>query len=90
MRGQIVMFNLGRGYGFLALGAKQIFFHHKNFQRGFQPMVRRWVEFEMGPGLNGRPAQAVNVRYADDDLIEQRFQEIASLAGKESGEGSAR
>ncbi len=88
MRGQITMFHIKKGYGFVACGAKQIFFHHKNFQRGFQPVVGRWVDFEMGPGLPGRQQMAVNVRYAESEIIEQRFQEIASLAGGE-GQGGA-
>ena len=89
MRGQITFYNIGKGFGFLALGAKQVFFHAKNFQTGFQPVVGRWVEFEMGPGLPGKQPQAVNVHYADSDEIVQQFEEIAkhaSLAGEGGGQ----
>ena len=85
MRGQITFYNIGKGFGFLALGPRSIFFHTRNFQSGFQPVVGRWVEFELGPGLPGKPPQAINVRYADGDKIDLQFQEIArraSLAGE--------
>jgi cold shock CspA family protein len=94
MEGLIVWFNTGKGYGFIACGAKQIFFHVSNFAHGFQPVAGRRVQFDIGPGLPGKSPMATNVRYTNGDTteIEQTYQKLVSLAGvKESeSDGGAR
>lgn len=95
MRGQIVKFDIPKRYGFIACGAKQIFFHQSNFARGFQPLIGHRVEFDLAPGLPGKPPMAVNVRYIDQTQLEQSYadraqkliQEMLALDARERAGG---
>lgn len=61
-KGIIISYNETRAFGFIASGSREIFFHASNFQRGFRPVLRDHVIFDIAPGLPGKREQAINVR----------------------------
>lgn len=48
-------------YGFIVSGARELFFHVLNFQKGFRPVVGHQVTFDVAPGFQGKREQAINV-----------------------------
>lgn len=66
MNGVVYQWILEGGYGFL-LGedGRRYFLHIKGWMEPMGvPIAGRAVVFDIGPGLNGRPSQATNARYA--------------------------
>jgi cold shock CspA family protein len=64
MNGTVKQWELERGYGwFRVSNGRDYFCHIKNWLEADAPTVGREVEFEVGPGFNGKKEQAVNARY---------------------------
>ena len=64
MNGVVKHWDLRRGFGWLKVSnGRDYFCHIKNWLETDAPTVGRAVEFELGPGRNGKPDQAINVRY---------------------------
>lgn len=67
MIGTIVEFNQVRGYGYvLATSGRKYFAHIRNWESAQSPKVGLTVVFDVGPGLSGKPSQAVNIRLQSD------------------------
>jgi cold shock CspA family protein len=68
-QGIIVLFNIGKGWGFIretsSTGEVQEWFFHVSNIINFTPTLGASVVFEIGPPLKlGRRDQAVQIRYA--------------------------
>jgi len=64
MKGIVKHWNLERGFGWFRVSSGRDYFcHMKNWLEPDTPVVGRAVEFELGPGFNGKSQQAVNARY---------------------------
>lgn len=63
MKGTISIWNFERGYGFIICSTgRKYFLHIQNWSQESAPEVGTAVEFEIGPGYNGKKEnQAVNV-----------------------------
>ena len=80
MNGVIRKWDLERGFGWLASpNGRNYFCHITNWLEPDAPTVGRAVEFELGPGVNGKPQQAVSARY----VIDAGVNALASGAGAE-------
>jgi cold shock CspA family protein len=67
MQGVIQNYFPLKGFGFILVGFnKRIFFHVSNFGGPTVPTIGMRVEFDLGPGHNGRPDQAIKVIPAID------------------------
>jgi cold shock CspA family protein len=64
MNGVVKKWDLERGFGWIRVpNGRDYFLHIKNWLESDAPEIGRTIEFDLGPGFNGKPQQAINGRY---------------------------
>ena len=65
--GQIASWNHERGFGFVeTANGRKYFYHIHNWASDDVPVIGALVQFDLGPGLAGKPDQAINIRLQSD------------------------